>query len=277
MAIDPFEDFRRSVERPDDRIDLARAALEIARDDYPNLDVGAYLSRIDQLAVAVRQRMGEGSSVYRTIAALNYVLFQEQGFHGNRENYYDPKNSFLNEVIERKSGIPITLSIVYIEVAERIGLSLRGIGFPGHFLVKYTGVDEEIVIDPFNSGEIKSEESLSKLLDHLHRGKLALHRDLLDPVTKKQILKRVLNNLKMIYLREDNFVKSLAVLQRLLILDPGSEEDIRNRGAVYLKLECFNYALADFETYLRLAPNATDATAVREQIINLTKQVRQIH
>jgi regulator of sirC expression with transglutaminase-like and TPR domain len=277
MGIDLFEDFRQAVECPDDRIDLARAGLEIARDDYRNLDLGEYLSRLDQLAVAVRRRMNDASSVYRTIAALNYVLFQEQGFHGNRENYYDPKNSFLNDVIERKTGIPITLSIVYIEVAGRVGLSLWGVSFPGHFLVKYVGNNEEIVIDPFNSGEVKSEESLNKLLDHLYQGKLALHRDLLAPVTKRQIIKRVLNNLKMIYLREDNPVKALAVLQRLVILDPGSEEDIRDRGAVYLKLECFNYALADFENYLRLAPNATDASAVKEQIINLTKQVHQIH
>jgi regulator of sirC expression with transglutaminase-like and TPR domain len=277
MTIDLFDDFRRSVERPEDQIDLARAALEIARDDCPSLDVGEYLSRIDQLAVAVKRRVDGGSNIYRTIAALNYVLFQEQGFHGNRENYYDPKNSFLNEVIDRNTGIPITLSILYMEVAQRVGLLLRGVSFPGHFLVKYVGDDEEIVIDPFNKGEIKSDESLSKLLDDLYQRRLALHRDLLSPVTKKQIIKRVLNNLKMIYLRENNLVKALAVLQRLVIVDPRSEEDIRDRGAVYLKLECFNYALADFENYIQIAPDATDAGAVKEQIINLTKQVRQIH
>jgi len=277
MAGDLFDDFRRAVSCPDDRVDLARAALEIARDDYPNLDVAGYLRHIDHLAVAVSGGLGSETTVHHTIAGLNYVLFQEQGFHGNRDNYYDPKNSFLNEVIERKTGIPITLSVLYMEVAQRIGLPLHGVSFPGHFLVKYLGRGEEIVIDPFNAGEVKSDAHLGKLLDDLYGGKIALRRDLLEPVTRKQIIRRMLNNLKMIYLREEDFLKALAVLQRLVILDPRSAEDIRDRGVVYLKLECFQYALTDFESYLRLAPNADDKTAVKEQIVNLTKQVRQIH
>ena len=277
MAVDPLEAFRSLVEHSDDQIDLAGAALEIARDEYADLDVGVYLSQIDQLAVAVNSRLDPSSSVYRKIAALNYILFQEQGFHGNRENYYDPKNSFLNEVLQRKMGIPITLSVLYMELALRIGLPLRGVSFPGHFLVKHVSDAEEIVIDPFNAGDIQSDESLNKLLDHLYSGKVSLHRDLLEPVTKKQILSRMLNNLKMIYLRNNDLFKALPVLQRLVILDPRSAADIRDRGIIYARLECFSYALADFETYLELSPDAADAGAVKEEIIKLGKQARQVH
>jgi len=275
--MDLLDDFRRAVSCPDDRVDLARAALEIARDDYPDLDVGGYLRRIDQLGMEVGQRLQNETTIYHRIAALNSVIFQEHGFHGNRDNYYDPKNSFLNEVIERRTGIPITLSVLYMEVAQRIGLSLHGVSFPGHFLVKYLDEKEKIVIDPFNGGEIKSNESLGKILEDLYEGKVALVRDFLEPVSKKQIVRRMLNNLKMIYLREKDFLRGLAVLQRLVILDPAAAEDIRDRGVVYSKLECFQYALADFESYLRLAPNAPDARAVKEEIVTLAKQAQQIH
>jgi regulator of sirC expression with transglutaminase-like and TPR domain len=277
MAGDLIADFRRAVSGPDDRVDLACAALEIARDDYPDLDVAGYLRRIDQIAVHVMERLESEKTVYHRIAALNSVMFEEHGFHGNRRNYYDPKNSFLNEVIERKMGIPISLSVLYMEVAQRTGLPLYGVSFPGHFLVKYSDDRERIVIDPFNAGEVKSRESLGQLLKSLYGGKVTLVDDFLEPVTKKQIIRRMLNNLKMIYLQEKNFLKILAVLQRLVVLDPSSAEDIRDRGSVYLKLECFQYALADFESYLGLVPNAKDADAVREEIVALRKQVQQIH
>jgi regulator of sirC expression with transglutaminase-like and TPR domain len=277
MAGDLIADFRRAVSGPDDRVDLACAALEIARDDYPDLDVAGYLRRIDQIAVHVMERLESEKTVYHRIAALNSVMFEEHGFHGNRRNYYDPKNSFLNEVIDRKMGIPISLSVLYMEVAQRTGLPLYGVSFPGHFLVKYSDDRERIVIDPFNAGEVKSRESLGQLLKSLYGGKVTLVDDFLEPVTKKQIIRRMLNNLKMIYLQEKNFLKILAVLQRLVVLDPSSAEDIRDRGSVYLKLECFQYALADFESYLGLVPNAKDADAVREEIVALRKQVQQIH
>jgi regulator of sirC expression with transglutaminase-like and TPR domain len=277
MAGDLIADFRRAVSGPDDWVDLACAALEIARDDYPDLDVAGYLRRIDQIAVHVMERLESEKTVYHRIAALNSVMFEEHGFHGNRRNYYDPKNSFPNEVIERKMGIPISLSVLYMEVAQRTGLPLYGVSFPGHFLVKYSDDRERIVIDPFNAGEVKSRESLGQLLKSLYGGKVTLVDDFLEPVTKKQIIRRMLNNLKMIYLQEKNFLKILAVLQRLVVLDPSSAEDIRDRGSVYLKLECFQYALADFESYLGLVPNAKDADAVREEIVALRKQVQQIH
>jgi regulator of sirC expression with transglutaminase-like and TPR domain len=277
LANDPYCEFRQAVDRPEESIDLGRAALTIALDEYPNLDIAACLSRIDELAALVAGRAGGELNVYRLIAALNTVLFKEQSFGPNRDNYFDPKNSFLNEVLERKTGIPITLSVLYMEVALRVGLPLCGVSFPGHFLVKYSSADEEIVIDPFNGGEIKSQENLERLLDAQYGGKLAMQPQFLEGASKKQILKRMLNNLKVIYLREEAALKALPVLDRLVILDPASAQDVHDRGVVYLRLECFQQALEDLQRYLQLAPQARDAQAVREKIIELTKQVRLIN
>jgi regulator of sirC expression with transglutaminase-like and TPR domain len=277
MADDRYEDFRRAVGCPDPRVDLARAALAIASDDYDNLPADHYLSRIDALAVEVAERVGEESSVFRRIAGLNDVLFQRHGYRGNRAEYFDPKNSFLNEVMDRKKGIPITLSVLYMEVGQRVGLSLHGVGFPGHFLVKYSDDQQEIVIDPFNGGEVKSKAGLENLLRQLYGKEVPLHPDLLEPVTKKQIIRRMLNNLKSIYFRANDFAKVLSVVERLVILDPASAEDIRDRGAIYLQLECFRQALEDLRTYLRLVPDAEDAMAVKEHVVRLTKQVTKIH
>jgi len=277
LTSDRYHDFRLAVGRPEEEIDLGRAALAMARCDYPDLDLGAYLSRIDNLAAAATARLGTGPDVYRSIAALNYVLFHELGFHGNRENYFDPKNSYLNEVLERRIGIPISLSVLYMEVARRIGLTLYGVGFPGHFLVKHTGDSEEILIDPFNQGEIRSRESLETMLYRSYGGEIGFDAEFLEATPKKQILRRMLNNLKIIYLKQGNLIKGLSVVERLHVLDPTSAEDIRDRGFIYLQLECFKQAREDLESYLRLKPHAEDADGVREQVAVLTRQVAQIH
>jgi regulator of sirC expression with transglutaminase-like and TPR domain len=278
MAADPYEEFRRAVERPEDALDLGRAALAIAESEYPRLDTTAYLARIDELAIAVTKHLtGAESAPHRSIAALNYVLFQQCAFRGNRDDYFDAKNSFLNEVIDRRIGIPITLSVLYMEVARRIGLPLLGVGFPGHFLVKYLDDREEIVIDPFNGGDIRTPDSLQQLLAGLYGKPVALSPQLLDPVTKRQILRRMLNNLKFVYLRQRDFVKALAALDRMTIAEPNLAEDLRERGQVYLALEYFPQAKADFESYLRLAPDAPDAEKIRDQLVDLARRGTSIH
>lgn len=274
---DPYREFRQAVDRGEEKIDLGRAALTIALTDYPDLDIDAYLARIEKLAVEVTARCDAGGEVYQWLAALNYVLFQQHGFCGNSDDYYDPKNSFLNEVIERATGIPITLSVLYIEVAQRVGLALEGIGFPGHFLVKLSQNGTDIVIDPFHRGEIKSRDDLARMLGRLYGGVVELRDDFLRPVGKKQILKRMLGNLKAIYANSNDLVKLLSVLDQVIILEPGAVDEIRDRGRVYLRLECFAQARSDFEAYLRLAPHATDAQQVREQLVDLAKRVTLIH
>jgi len=276
LTHDPYREFRQAVDRVEEKIDLGRAALTIALTDYPNLDIAAYLARIDRLALEVTQRCGSGD-VYPSLAALNDVLFKQHGFRGNEEDYYDPKNSFLNEVLERKQGIPITLSVLYMEVAQRIGIALDGVGFPGHFLVKHALDGAELLIDPFHQGEIKSREDLRGMLERLYGGTVALRSEFLKATSKKDILKRMLGNLKAIYLKRNNLVRLLAVLDRVIILEPTAAEEIRDRGRVYLRLELFQQARSDFEAYLRLVPEAKDAAALREQLVSLAKQVTVIH
>lgn len=277
MTVEPYNDFRLAVDQAEDRIDLGRAALTMAGCDCPGLDVDTYLAKIDRIASAVKSRSGDDADVYRVIAALSYVLFRELGFRGNRQAYFDARNSFLNEVIDRKLGIPISLSVLYIEVARRLGLHLDGVGFPGHFLVKVRAAGDEIIIDPFNAGEVKTRDGLDELLGNLYGGRVGFQPEFLESVTKKQLLTRMLINLKAIYWNEGSLEKTLSVVERLLILEPTSAEHTRDRALIYLKLECFNQARADFETYLTLKPDADDATEVREEIGRLARRLTQIH
>ena len=277
MANDPYREFRQAVVRPEEQIDLGRAALAIALPEYPGLDFAALLGRISDLAREVAESAGANTDAFRTIAALNFVLFQRHGFRGNRDDYYDPKNSFLNEVMERKLGIPITLSVLYMEVAARVGLTVHGVGFPGHFMVKTEAGGNEVVIDPFNSGDIKTKEDLTALLQRHYGGQLSFRAEFLAPVSKQQILKRMLANLKVIYAKSNDPVKTLGTLDRLLILDPTSADDIRDRAVIYSRLECYGQAKEDFQRYLELAPDAADAPAIRDQLAALAKRVVLMH
>jgi regulator of sirC expression with transglutaminase-like and TPR domain len=277
MADDRHRIFHAAVKLPDDEIDLGRAALAIAQEEYPTLDIQTYLERLDQLAAVVRDRSAGENSPYRLIASLNYVLFTQEGYRGNRDDYYDPKNSFLNDVIERRIGIPIALSVLYMEVARRADLRLHGVGFPGHFLVKYAGDEGEIVVDPFDKGEVRTTEELQEMLDRLYGGKVRLQPEFLSRVSNRQIVQRMLANLKAIYIREENFLKAVSVVECLVILDPISAEEIRDRGLLYLKLERFSEAVDALETYLRLAPDAADAEEILEQVLALKKRPAQVH
>jgi regulator of sirC expression with transglutaminase-like and TPR domain len=277
LAPDPYREFRQAVDRVEEKIDLGRAALAIAVFDYPRLDIAAYLGTIDALAVEVAKQCDGGATVEQSLDALNYVLFRRHGFRGNGGDYYNPKNSFLNEVLERKTGIPITLSVLYMEVAQRIGLALDGVGFPGHFLVKHARGGAEMFIDPFYQGAVRSREDLCAMLASQYGGAVELQNDFLNPAGKKEILKRMLANLKGIYANANDMARLLSVLDLVLILEPGAVEQIRERAGVYLRLECFSQARADFEAYLRLAPDAQDAAAVREQVVSLAKRVTLLH
>jgi regulator of sirC expression with transglutaminase-like and TPR domain len=277
VSSDLYVAFRHAIDCPEDQIDLGRAALAIARQEYPHLNIEDCLSQLDGLGRAVELRLGDQKNPYRIMAALNTVLFKELGFEGNRAEYYDPQNSFLNDVIARKRGIPISLSVLYMEVARRVGLSLAGVGFPGHFLVKYQAGDNEIIIDVFNKGEILAREDLDQLLQQLYRGQVSYQPDFVAALGKRDILRRMLNNLKLIYLGKGEPLKALPVLDQLLILDPSAANEIRDRGLLYIKIECYAQALEDLETYLRLAPGGDDAAMIKAQIESVRQRSVQIH
>jgi regulator of sirC expression with transglutaminase-like and TPR domain len=265
--------FAQAVNRPDPLIDLAEAALLIAKEEYPELVVSAYLCRLDAMAESVRPRIRDPRDPREICAGLNEHLFRQESFRGNTENYYDPRNSFLNEVLDRRVGIPITLSLVYIEIARRLGLPLQGVGMPGHFLVKCSAPGEEIVIDPFGGGAILSIADCQRILDKLFDGRVAFEPRMLAPISSRQILMRILNNLKGIYVKADQYGKALAVVDRLLILHPDSPCDLRDRGLLACQLKRYAEASENLDRYLRLAPQAEDRDVIREHLRSIRERV----
>jgi regulator of sirC expression with transglutaminase-like and TPR domain len=265
-------DFARLVSRPEESIDLAEAALLIAKEEYPELDVAGYLDRLKSMAAEVQAQVSPEVDPRRMIAALNTYLFQDQGFRGNSDDYYDPRNSFLNDVLDRRIGIPITLSIVYLAVGWRLGLHLHGVGMPGHFLVKYTASAEEIVIDPFSGGAVVTPTDCQRLLDRIYDGKLRFEPRFLTTLGTRRILARMLSNLKVIYFNNHAYAKALSVVDRLLILDPKAASEIRDRGLLSSQLKRFTEATADLERYLRLAPEAEDADVIRDHLRSMRER-----
>jgi regulator of sirC expression with transglutaminase-like and TPR domain len=269
--------FARVVNRPEAAIDLAEASLLIAKEEYPRLEVAQYLSHLEAMASEVRARAGGAEDPHRLISGLSEYLFREQGFHGNTDDYYDPRNSFLNDVLDRRTGIPITLSTVYIEVGRRLGVRLHGVGMPGHFLVKYVAPEEELVIDPFNGGAILSPVDCQHLLDRIYAGKLAFDQRFLATLGTRQILIRMLNNLKAIYFNAQAYAKALSVVERLLILDPQAAPEIRDRGLLLSQLKRYPEAVTDLERYLKSAPTAEDTEVIRDHLRSIRQRVASMN
>ena len=271
-ALEPFAEL---LAREDARIDLAHACLLIAQDAYPALEVERYLGEIERMALRLRGQLPQTVGAEERVAALNEYLFGDLGFSGNTETYYDPRNSYLNEVMDRKTGIPISLSVLYMAVGRRIGLPLEGVSFPGHFLVRLRLRNGVLVLDPFAAGASQSAEELRERLKRVIPAG-ALHNtaelpldQFLDPATNRQILARVLRNLKAIYRDADKPEQQLDVMNRMLVVAPGSSAELRDRGLVYQRLEAYRAALKDLSQYLEREPNAPDFEDVRVRAMEL--------
>lgn len=261
-------------------LNLAEAALLIAVEEYPGLDVEAYLRQIDELATSVQQRLPAQAGLEDTLVTLNQFLFVEQGFSGDTETYDDPRNSFLNEVLDRKRGIPITLSIIYMEVGRRLGLPLMGVSFPGHFLVKFSTREGEVVLDPFSGGSLLSKEDLEEILEETYGPAESINAPLerlLTAAGNKEILVRMLRNLKGAYLRRELFEKALTVVDRILVIQPDQPDEVRDRGRIYEHLECFRAALENYQSYLALRPGAGDSPDVHKRIAELKQIVANLN
>jgi len=259
--------FKMLVERP--VVPLDEAALAIAAEEYPGLDAAAYLARLDALGALVRQRAGRPQRAAGRLRALCDVLFEELGFRGNGEAYYDPRNSFLNEVLDRRLGIPISLSLLLMEVGRRVGLSLHGVGFPRHFMVKLRPqAGPEVFVDAFNGGALLSREECAVRF----RGEPTAQE--LDPrsfqaVTPHRILGRMLHNLKRIYVEQGDDVRTYWVVDRLVLVAPDALEELRDRGLVAARLGLGPAAARDLGAYLERAPGAPDATEIRSVLATL--------
>jgi regulator of sirC expression with transglutaminase-like and TPR domain len=262
---------RALVGVPDGAVDMAAAALAIAEEEYPQVRAEPYLRRLDEYAERVRDRLADEGAPLVLLQEVSRVLFQEDGFRGNTAQYYDPRNSFLNDVLDRRLGIPLTLSMVYLEVGWRLGLPLGGVNFPGHFLVRFEGEAVRLLVDPFQAGLVLFEDQAQDLLDRVYGGAVKLAPEHLRPATRKDMLARMLSNLKGIYLNARDDVRALAAIERILIVRPDAEVERRDLGMILARMGRVPEALAARESYLERAPTTQDAERVRVLMAELRK------
>ena len=263
-----------SLVADDASLPILEAALSIAQDDYPALDCQSILAEIDGLAARLKSRIASDAAPMQRLRLLNRFFFQELGFAGNVNDYYDARNSYLHFVLQSRRGIPITLAILYVEVAGQIGLHASGVSFPGHFLVKLRMPQGEVVIDPF-TGQSMSREALDALLAP-YRGRHGLPGDapvslplFLQAATPRETVARMLRNLKEIHRSNEDWARLHAVMQRLVILLPGAWEERRDRGLAAAQLGAVKAAVADLSTYLEHVPHAGDRFAINERLLEL--------
>jgi regulator of sirC expression with transglutaminase-like and TPR domain len=264
-----LEQFRALARRPEAALDLGHGALLIAQVEHPDLAPGPWLLRLDELAAASgAARIGDP---LKALHRLREFLFEEEGFAGNAEDYYDPRNSCLNDVLERRVGIPITLALLLVEVGRRVRLGIVGVGLPGHFVVRAEVASEPVLLDPFDGGAVLTHERAAELVARATGRRVPLSDAHFVPATKRQILGRMLMNLRGIYCRRAEWDKALAIFDRLLILDERSAAHRRDRGTVLVKLGRLHSGAADWGRYLEACPEAQDADTVRQQL----RQVRE--
>jgi regulator of sirC expression with transglutaminase-like and TPR domain len=261
-----FHDLARA---DDARVDLARAALAIARIEHPALGIEEEIARLDRLAA--RSGAGVLDDPQRALTRLLEFLFEEEGFRGNAEEYYDPRNSCLNDVLDRRLGIPITLSVLMIEVGRRVGVDIEGVSLPGHFIVSAHLGARRIFLDPFNGGAVLTPTQAAEVASRAVGRPVKLAEAHWAPCAKRLILVRMLRNLKGIYARREDWPRALAVVDRLLVLDPDSAVHLRDRGTVLVRLRRLHEGATAWDGYLRRCPNAPDADGFREEL----RKVRQ--
>ncbi|WP_420476640.1 SirB1 family protein [Noviherbaspirillum sp. ST9] len=273
-------DYFASLVQEDESIPLFEAALAIAQDVDPQLDLAATQAEVDQLAARLQRRLAPDASSVQKLRMLNHFFYRELGFAGNVNDYYDPDNSYLHRVITTRRGIPISLAVLYMELAQQIGLDVKGISFPGHFLMKLSIQSGDIVLDPFNGVSLSREELEERLEpyfeQHSYPGAIPLSY-YLHAAHPREILVRMLRNLKALFVEHMRWQRVLGVQQRLLILLPDEITERRDRGLAYANLECPQAALADLEAYLEERPYAPDADVLRGKLPELREACRRMN
>lgn len=268
-SADPKAEFVRLLATPEEAIDLAAAAFQIARLAYPGLDVAPYMEQLDSMGEEVAARLPENADAYARIETINHHLYGDLGFTGNEADYYDPRNSFLNDVLERATGIPITLSLVYIEVGRRVDLPLLGIGMPGHFLVRYAAEDREIYVDPYDRGLVLTRAECSERMQRLFGGERELTDKHLEPVGARQILVRMLNNLRGIYVQKEEWARALSIVEWMQVVTPQDAVLCREIGALCFHLGERRKAGEAWGEYLLRMPEAPDAEEIQTALDSL--------
>ena len=261
--------FERLVAVPDDELDLVRAALAIAAEEDAGLDVDAWTHRIDGLAFRGLAMVSETADEAERLARLYELFFDELGFSGRGADFGDPACSFLHQVVDRRVGLPITLSLLFVRIGRRMGLSCAGVGFPGHFLAKVTTSDGEIFVDPFGQLRSLTVDDLAQRLAKASNGRQKLDRWMLASATSKQILARLLRNLKNLYTQQRDYARAFSAVDRVLLVQPEATDDLRDRGLLCSRLGGTEAARRDLALYLARVPDAPDADHVRSKLETL--------
>jgi regulator of sirC expression with transglutaminase-like and TPR domain len=269
--------FAALVEKPEDEINLVEAALLIARTAFPDLSVSHCSELLDRWAERLRKGLGDSPSAGDILIHLNRILFDEEGFRGDQQNYYDPQNSFLNRVLERKLGIPITLSLVYSEVGRRAGFPVHGIALPGHFITGLLHTSGTLFIDPFNRGEILTERECQQRIEARYGRQTASDISWKTPAGKKAILMRMLRNLKAIYRHLNQDLQSFEMIQWILAVDADTPAELKERGLLYEAMGNDVFAVRDLEHYLEVAPTSDDKDLITQKIDSLRQSQRRTH
>ncbi len=273
-------DYFAALVQEDDQIPLFEAALSVAQDDDPALDLTACQLEVDRFATRLKRRMPADIATIPKLRLLNNFFYQELGFAGNLNDYYNPDNSYLHKVLETRRGIPISLAVIYMEIAQQIGLDVKGVSFPGHFLMKLSVKNGDIILDPFNGASLSREDIEERLEPFLVNGRgpedppLASY---LANATPRTILVRMLRNLKALFAEHPHWRQFLNVQQRLVILLPDEIAERRDRGLAYANLDCPQAALQDLEAYLERCPEANDADALRQRLPELRAATRKLN
>jgi regulator of sirC expression with transglutaminase-like and TPR domain len=257
-----WQDFDRETYKPDAEIDLAKAALSYAKVEYPDLKIDKYLTVLDEMSFEVQSQLPVELYPLKIIQTINQYLFEQLNFQGNTRDYYNSDNSFLNKVIDRQTGIPITLSVIYLEIAKRIEFPMVGIGMPGHFLIRPDFEDAGIFVDVFNQGEILFKQDCQDIIDRVYQQEVPLEAKFFEPIDNRQILARMLTNLKYIYLNDGDFYKAIEYISGILLLFPDNPYELRDRGLLYYELNYWQQAAKDLKSYLAIFPNADDALTI---------------
>ena len=240
--------------------------------EQSDLDIEQYIQKISQMGRTLKDSTNDVKNPTYLVSILNEFLFENQGFIGEIDDYYNPKNNFLNEVIDKKSGLPITMSILYVELAKFIGLDLKIIGFPSHVLVKY---NEEMILDPFHDGRLLDIDDLQEILDKNFDGQLEFEPEFLDEIKPEQVLVRLARNLKNSYFQSYANEKALKCVNMTLAIEPESAEDVRDKGILEEKLFNYDIALKYLNQYLEINPNAEDVDFILELIKNTKTKINQ--
>ncbi len=259
------ERFCDLVGLPEAELPLAEAALCISWEDQGVCDCEAALQHLDALAGAVRLRIEDVTRPYQVIAEMNDYLFGELGFQGNHNDYGNPANSFLDQVLERRIGLPIVLSVIYMEVGWRLGLPISGVALPGHFIARYTTCNEEIFVDPFNGGRLWSwSECRQQVLSAYGQATPTIMQQVMLPPSKHEILSRILRNLKHTYFVTQDFQHALSAVERIILLNNDDIHEIRDRGLLGIRLGAILAGMEDLERYARVMPHALDLPELQQ-------------